>query len=145
MNHTGGTYSHGCMMDYPRIPTTGWNLGTFPDSMEFQSWKVNFRTVVCLRTADLQITMLWKKRVDIAKSIDEFVTSRSISGQHNFLDFDVCDAMIASALKKASQHAVKFPKRSKCERAACSEFRPILTRKTNSVHDLRVFPCNPNL
>ena len=26
LNHTGGTYSHGCMMDYPRIPVTEWNL-----------------------------------------------------------------------------------------------------------------------
>ena len=68
--------------------------------MEFQSWKVNFRTEVCLRTADLQITMLWIKEADIAKSIDELVTSRSITVQHDFLDFDTLDAMIASALKK---------------------------------------------
>ena len=48
LNHTGGTYSHGGMMDYPRISFTDWNLGNFPDSMEFQSWKVNFRTEVRL-------------------------------------------------------------------------------------------------
>ena len=76
LNHTGGTYCHNGMMDYPRIPITEWNLGKFPDSMEFQSWKVNFRTEVCLRTADPQITMLWTKEVEIAKSIDELATSR---------------------------------------------------------------------
>ena len=70
--------------------------------MEFQSWKVNFRTEVCLRTADPQITMLWIKEVEIAKSIDELVQSRSITGQLNFPDFDMLDAMIASALKKFS-------------------------------------------
>ena len=59
LNHTGGTYSHNGVMDYPRIPFSKWNLGKFPDSVECQSWKVNFRTEVCLRTADPQISMLW--------------------------------------------------------------------------------------
>ena len=63
-------------MEYPRIPLTEWNLRKFPELMEFQSWKVNFRTEFCLRTADLQITMLWIKEVEIAKSIDELMTSR---------------------------------------------------------------------
>ena len=100
LNH-GGTYPHG-MRDYQRIIFSEWYLGKNPDSMEFQSWKVNFRTEVCLRTADPQITMLWIKEVEIAKSIDELVQSRSITGQHNFPDFDMLDAMIASALKKFS-------------------------------------------
>ena len=51
LNHTGGNYSHGGMMDYPRIAFSEWNLGKFPDSMEFQSWKVKFRTEVCLRNS----------------------------------------------------------------------------------------------
>ena len=59
------------MMDYPRLSITEWNLGHFPDPLEFQSWKVNFRSEVCLRTADPQITILWIKEVDIAKPIDE--------------------------------------------------------------------------
>ena len=76
LNHTGGTYSHGGMIDFPRFPISELNLGKFPDSMEFQSWKVNFRTEVCLRTADPQITMHWVKEVEIAKSIDELMTLR---------------------------------------------------------------------
>ena len=52
LNHTGGTYSHIVMMDYPRVPCTEWNLGKIPDSLEFQSWKPNFRTDVCMRTAE---------------------------------------------------------------------------------------------
>ena len=84
LNHTVGTCSHGGVINYPRIPITEWNIGKVPDSVEFQSWKCNFTTEVCLRTADPQVTMLWIKEVEIATSIDELVTSRSITRQPNF-------------------------------------------------------------
>ena len=74
--------------------------GKILDSVEFQGWKLNFRTVVCMRTAEPQVTMLWIKEVEVAKSSYELVTSLSITGQHDFPDFDMLDAMIASALKK---------------------------------------------
>ena len=99
LNHAGGTSSQSGMMDYPRLLFSELNLGQYADSMEFQSWKINFRTEVCLRTADPQVTMFWVKEFEIAQSIDELVTSRSIVGK-DFLDFDMLDAMIASALKK---------------------------------------------
>ena len=143
LNQFGGTYSHGGVKGYPRIPITEWNLGKFPDTVKFQSWKVNFRPEVCLRTADPQITMVWIKEVDIAKSIEELVASRSVTGQHNFLDFDMPD-VIASLLKKLL-NTQSNPKKSKCRRAASSEGRPILTRKTNCAHGSRVFPCNRSL
>ena len=77
LNHIGGTYSHSGMTDYPRIRITQWIHGKFLYSMEFRSWKVNSMTEVCLRTSDPQITLLWIKEVEIAKSIDEFMTSRA--------------------------------------------------------------------
>ena len=129
-------------MANPRVPITEWNLGEFPDSMEFQSWKLNFKTEICIRTAEPQGTMLWIKEVEAAKSIDELVTSRSITGQTNFPDFDLLDVIIASALKKLINTQSTFTKKSTCRRATGSKFRPILTRKTNCVLDLRVFPCN---
>ena len=43
LDHTGGTYSHSGVIDYPRIPVSELQLEKFPDSMEFQSWKVNDR------------------------------------------------------------------------------------------------------
>ena len=86
-----------------------------PDSIEFQSWKLNFRTEVCMRTAEPQVTMLWIGEVEVAKSIDELATSRSITGQHNFLDFDTVDAMIASAVKKVLNTQVHFRKRVSVE------------------------------
>ena len=36
LNHTGGTYCHSGMMDYPRSPMAELHLGKFPDSVEFQ-------------------------------------------------------------------------------------------------------------
>ena len=110
LNHTGGTYSHIVMVDNPRIPFSEWNLGNIPDSMEFQSWKVNFRTEVCPGTVDPEIPVLWIKEVEIAKSIDELMTSRSIV-EHDFLDFDMLDAMIASALKKLLNTQTHFRER----------------------------------
>ena len=113
LNHTGGTYSHSGMMDYQRIPTAELNLGKFHDSMEFQSWKVNFTTEGCARTADPQITMHRIKEVEIVKPIDELLTSRSIVGRTDFPD--LIDAMIASALKKLLDTQTQFRKRVRVE------------------------------
>ena len=43
--------------------------------------------------------MHWIKQVEVAKSIDELMTSRSIVERNDFTDYDMLDAMIASALK----------------------------------------------
>ena len=115
LNHTGGTYSHGDMIDYPTYPASELHLGKFPDSVEFQSCKVNFETQVCTKTADSHITMHWIKEVEMAKSIDERVTSRSIVGRTNSPDFDVLDAMIASALKTLLDKHIHFRRRVSVE------------------------------
>ena len=78
LSHTGGTYSRNGKIGYPRFPISEMHLGWFPDSVEFQSWKVNFKTAVCSKTADPHLTMHWIKEVETATSIDELVTSRSI-------------------------------------------------------------------
>ena len=134
--HTGGTYSHNGVMDCMRFTISEMHLGKFPDSLEFQSWKVNFKTEVCAKSADPLLTMHWIKEVDIAKSIDELMTSRSMVVRSDFPDYDMLDAMIASALKKASRQACALPKKSKCRGAACSKRRPILTKKRDCLHDL---------
>ena len=51
-----------------------------------------------------------------------------------------CDDCVR--LEEAHHHAVVFLEKSKCRRAASSEFWPIPSRKTDCAHDLRVFPCN---
>ena len=85
--------------------------------------------------------MLWIKQVEVAKSMDELVTSRSVTGQHNFPDFDLLDGDCVS-LEESHRHAVNLPKESKCRTATSSEFRLILARKTNCVPDLQELPCN---
>ena len=109
--HTGGTYSHGGMMEYPRFPISELHLAKFPDSMEFESWKVNFKTEVCAKTVNPQITMSWITEVERAKSIDESSTSQSILGRTDFPDCEMLDVMIASASKKILNSHIQFLKR----------------------------------
>ena len=45
--------------------------------------------LVCARTA-----MHWIEEVEIAKSIDELMTPRSITGRRDFPDYEMLDAMI---------------------------------------------------
>ena len=45
------------MIDYPKFLASEMHLGRFPDTMKFQSWKVNFKTEVCSKTADSHLTM----------------------------------------------------------------------------------------
>ena len=59
-------------MEDPRIPLSELYLAKISDSMKFQSWKVNFKTQVCSKTANPQITMSWITEVEKANSIDEF-------------------------------------------------------------------------
>ena len=111
LNITVGTFSQW----YDEVPFSEVNLGNFPASIKFQCWKVNFRTEVCLGTADPQISMLWIKEVEIAKSIDEHMTSRSIVGRTDFPDSNMLDSMIASALKQLLNTQMHFRKRVSVE------------------------------
>ena len=43
--------------------------------------------------------MLWIKEVEVPKSVNDLMTSRSIEG-HAFPDFEMLGAKIASALKR---------------------------------------------
>ena len=98
--HSGGTYSRNGVMYYPRFSILEMHLGTFPDPMEFQSWKVNFKTEVCASSQFPRITMHWITKIEMAKSTDDLKTSQSITGRTDFPDYDLLDAKIASVLKK---------------------------------------------
>ena len=78
--------------------------------MEFQFWKVNFETEECSKSADPHLTMLWIKEVEIARSIDDLMTSQSSTGRRDVTDCDMLDAMIASALKRLLDKHVHFRK-----------------------------------
>ena len=94
--------------------------------MAFQSWKINFRTEVCLRTADPQVAILWIKEVAIAKSVDESVTSRSTSGRIYFPDYDTLNVMIASALKKLLNTHIHFRKTVNVEEQRAQKYDQFL-------------------
>ena len=129
--HIGGTYSHGGMIDYPRFPISELHLGKFPHSMECQSWKVNSKTEVCSKSTDPHLTMHWIKEVEIAKSSDELLTSRSIVGRNEFpefTDYDMLCAMIASALKRLLTH-VHFRKRVSVEGQRAQKYDRFLRRR----------------
>ena len=86
------------MVHYPTLPISEMHLGKFTDSMEFQSWKVNFKKEACTRTANPQITLHWIKEVEIAKSIDELMC-----GNANTIVRKLHDST------KTSQHATRDP------------------------------------
>ena len=138
-NHAGGigTFSHNGMMNYPGYQSPELHLGKFPDRTEFQSWKVNFRTEVCSKAKDSQLTMQWIKKIEKAKSIDELMTPRSILGREDFPDYDMMEAMMASALKKLSDKHTLFRKRGSLEEQRAHEIRPILEKEADCLYDLR--------
>ena len=111
---TGGTYSQNGVMDFPRYPISELHLVKFLDTLEFGSWKVNFKTEVCTNSEFPQITMYWIEEVEIAKSSDDLMTSRSITGRTDFPDYEMLDAKIVSALKKLLTH-VHFSNRVSVE------------------------------
>ena len=132
ISHTGGTYSHNGMMDYTRFPISELHLGKFPDSIEFQSWKVNFKTEVCSKSADPRLTMHWRsKKVEIAKSIGELMTPRSIVERTDFPDNDLLDAMIASALKRLLNKHSHFRKRVSVEEQRAQKYDQFLRGRQN--------------
>ena len=110
-----GTYSHSGMMDNTRFPISEMHLGKFPNSMEFQCWKATFKTEVCAKTTNLQVTMSWITEVEKAKSIDELMTSQSIPGRTDFPDYEMLDFMMAPSLKKLLVPHVHFLKRVSVE------------------------------
>ena len=99
-------------MDYTRFAISEMHLWKFPDSIEFSGGKVNFKTEVCAKSAFLHTTLHWIKEVETAKSKNEPMTSRWIVGRRDFLDYDMLDAMIASALKHLLDKHVHFRKKS---------------------------------
>ena len=95
MHRAGGICSQKCMIDTPRYATSELHVGKFPDTDDFQCWRVNIKTEVCESTSTPQLTMSWIIEVEMAGSIDDLVTSQSTKAE-SFPDFEMLDARIAS-------------------------------------------------
>ena len=59
--------------------------------------------------------MHWIKEVEIAKSIDDHMIMQSMTRRRDFPDYEMFDAMIASALKRHLDKYVHFRKRVSVE------------------------------
>ena len=111
LNHTGGTYSHSGVINYPRFPISKLHLGRFPDSMEFQSWKVNFKN--------------WSMCKTSKSSSRNAMDQRSWDGKVNWRTYDIaieyrakrfprlryawCDGCVC--IEKTSRQACFLPKK----------------------------------
>ena len=94
--------------------------------MKFHCWKVNFTTEVCSKSADPHVKMHWINEVDMAKSIDELMTSRSLVGRNDFPDSDMLDAVIASALKRLLDKHIHFRRRVKVQEQRAQKYARFL-------------------
>ena len=118
LNLTGGSYSHNGVMVYPRIPIEleriSWvcgisklesqlqNWGSFKNSRSSDHYALDHRSWDCyinLQTHD----------ISIERGANRFSWQR-----YAWCDDGVC-------IEKASQHAITFPKKSKCRWAANSD------------------------
>ena len=109
-------------------------LENFQTPWNSKAGKSTSKTKVCSKTADPHLTMQWIKEVEIAKSIGELVTSRSIVEGSDFPDYDMLDAMIASALKKLLDQHVHFRRRVSVEEQRAQKYG-----------DLRACSCHRSL
>ena len=58
------------------------HLGGFPDQTELQIWIVNFRTDDCSKVKSLTRALQWIKEIEAAKSLDDLITPKSITGKN---------------------------------------------------------------
>ena len=81
--------------------------------------------------------MLWIKEQEAAKSVDDLMTLQSIEG-HEFLDFEMLDAKIASASKRiiTSQY---FRRRIDVEEQDAQKYDRFLRGRQIALYDLRAF------
>ena len=80
--------------------------------------------------------MLWIKEVKMVDSLEELKSSRSVSG-NIFLNFEMLDAKIASALKQIIQNS-QFKKKVSLEEQKAQKENRFFTRETDRLHDLRL-------
>ena len=116
-------------MTIPSFPSSEMHLGKFTDHTEFQSWIVNFRAEVCSKAKNPTLALQWIKEIEAAKSLDDLVTPKSITGK-DFPNYEELDLMMAAALKRCHGKQT-LPKEDQCRRTEGSEGQPISQGKTH--------------
>ena len=79
--------------------------------------------------------MKWNTEVEMAKSMDDLMTSRSITGRTDFPDYDLLDAKIASVLKKLITNML-FRRRVSTEELQAQNETRFLRGRQNDLYDL---------
>ena len=89
----------------------------------FSRWMIRFKTEVCTCSQFLTEAKLWIKEVEMAHSVDDQKSSRSIQGYTHFPNLEMLDARLASALNKIIQNSYFKKKVSLEEQKAQTEDR----------------------
>ena len=75
---------------------------------------MNFRAEFCSKAKNPTRTLQWIKEIEAAKSLDDFVTPKSITGK-DFPDYEVLDLMTAAALNRCYDKQTHFRKKISVE------------------------------
>ena len=104
----------------------------------FACWKIRLKTEVCTCSQFPTEAMLWIKEVEMVDSVDDLKSSCSVRGIR-MPDFEVLDAMIASALNKNHPW---YPVQKKAQSGGTTSTKrgPFLSWKTERWPDLPVLP-----
>ena len=75
---------------------------------------MNFRTEVCSKAKNPTRALQWIKELEAAKSLDDLITLKSITGK-DFPDYEELDLMMASALERCYDKQTHFRKKISVE------------------------------
>ena len=106
------------MADQQRLQISELQVDKVTTPSTFSYWKIRFQTQVSSCSDFPSEAMLWIE-VEMVDSLDEVKSSRSIKGK-NFLNFEMLDARIASAVNKIIQSSY-FEKKVCLEEQKSSE------------------------
>ena len=123
-------------MTIPSYLSSEMHLGKFPDHTEFQSWIVNFRTEVCSKARNPTLALHLIKEIEAAKSLDDFITLKSITGKY-FPDYEELDLVMAAALKRCYDKQTHFWKKISVEEQRAQKDNRFLTGRqvAHSIHE----------
>ena len=104
-----GTCTQSGVID-PSHPSSEMHLGKFPDHTEFHSWVKNFRTEVCWEVKNPTRASQWIKETEAAKSPDDLITPKSITGKDLYI-YEELGLKMASALERCYDEQTHFRKK----------------------------------
>ena len=108
-----GGFSKNYGADQQRLQISDPLLDKFSTPATFACWKIRFKTEVCTCSQFPTEAMLWIREVEMAESVGDLKSSRSIRGIR-MPEFEVLDAKIASALNRII-HNTQFTRKVNLE------------------------------